>query len=522
MPQPKIPIDARLAFGAVIGMVLVGELGQDAYLGFFLTVVAFFTLFYAMFRVPLRNSILVLIFLALTFPDPTDSTAVPNFQVPFAGTGAILFAHLNAVNRKVVPGWVSFSLMDLLIVTLLLVAFLRRAGNSKLDSANRVATPRPLIKLAYVSLIGTGFAWMSGLVRGGDVGKSLWQLNRVMYLPIIFILCHLGLRGPKDLGALLRVILISSVYKSLLAAYIALTIKMPPNELTGSTRPVLAISHQDSILFAVGFVTVLGLMLERVGGRRWALRLGGLMLPLLALGTWANNRRIAWVEVAAVGVTVFLLTSDKNPVKRKIMRSMFVVIPAIIAYIALGWNRGSKLFKPVQMMRSVVDAKSDGSSFWRELENFNLIQTLRANPPFGSGYGHGYLEIIKMPEVPYDLEFWCPHNSLLGIWAYTGIIGFTTLTLLWVCCVYCGVRAYHAAKDPPTRAAALVCFGSTLVYLIQCWGDLGIGTWIGVWTVGPAFAIAGKLAVATGQWNTRPVPTEARARVRRPEAANAA
>ena len=45
MPQPKIPIDARLAFGAVIGMVLVGELGQDAYLGFFLTVVAFFTLF---------------------------------------------------------------------------------------------------------------------------------------------------------------------------------------------------------------------------------------------------------------------------------------------------------------------------------------------------------------------------------------------------------------------------------------------------------------------------------------------
>jgi O-antigen ligase len=240
------------------------------------------------------------------------------------------------------------------------------------------------------------------------------------------------------------------------------------------------------------------------------------MLPLLALGTWANNRRIAWVQVAAVGLTVFLLASDKNPVKRKIMRSMYVVLPTFVAYLFVGWERGSRLFKPVQMMRSVVDTKTDGSTFWRELENFNLIQTLRSNPPFGSGYGHRYLEIIKMPEVPYDLEFWCPHNSLLGIWAYTGIIGYTTLTLLWVCSVYCAVRAYHAAKDPPTRAAALVCFGSALVYLIQCWGDLGIGTWVGVFIAGPAFAISGKLAVATGQWNARPTRQEARAKVRRP------
>lgn len=520
MAKSKIPIDAMAAFGAVLMMVFIGELAQDAYVGVFLTILAYITMAYAMFRVPLRISILLLIFLALTLQDPTDSTAAPDFQPPLAGTGAILFAHLNAVNRKVVPSWVSFSLMDLFLVTLLAIAFLRRAGASKMDSAQRIATPRPLIKLAYISLIGTAFAWMSGLARGGDMGKSLWQLNRVMYLPVIFILCHLGLRGPKDLGALLRVLLVSSIYKSLLAAYIVFTIKVPPNPLTGSTRPVLAISHQDSILFAMGFVTALGLILERVGGRRWAIRLALGMIPLLAVGTWANNRRIAWVQVAAVGITVFLLTSDKNPVKRKIMRSMYVVIPTIIAYVGLGWNRGSKLFKPVQMMRSVVDAKSDGSSFWRELENFNLIQTLRSNLPFGSGYGHAYLEIIKMPQVPYDLEFWCPHNSLLGIWAYTGIIGYTTLTLLWVVAVYYAVRAYHAAKEPALRAGALVCFGSVLVYLIQCWGDLGIGTWVGVFIVGPAFAISGKLAVATGQWSTK-TREEARAKVRTAETANA-
>jgi hypothetical protein len=53
------------------------------------------------------------------------------------------------------------------------------------------------------------------------------------------------------------------------------------------------------------------------------------------------------------------------------------------------------------------------------------------------------------------------------------------------------------------RAAALVCFGTVLIYLVQCWGDLGLGTWIGVFTVAPALAIAGKIAVAAGEWGPK-------------------
>ena len=42
-----------------------------------------------------------------------------------------------------------------------------------------------------------------------------------------------------------------------------------------------------------------------------------------------------------------------------------------------------------------------------------------------------------------------------------------------------------------------------VVYLVYCYGDLGLGTWTSVFTVAPAFAIASKLAVTTGAWPSR-------------------
>jgi O-antigen ligase len=177
----------------------------------------------------------------------------------------------------------------------------------------------------------------------------------------------------------------------------------------------------------------------------------------------------------------------------------------VLIYIAVGWNAGGmgKLFKPVRMLRSVVDPSSDASTNWRELENYDIVMTFQQNPLLGTGYGHPYLEVIPLPAVNYDLELFCPHNSLLALWAYTGAVGFASLTLLWAGGVYFAMRTYKGSSDPKLRAAALVSFGTVLVYLMQCWGDLGLGTWIGVFTVAPALAMAGKLAVASGQWGAK-------------------
>jgi O-antigen ligase len=164
-----------------------------------------------------------------------------------------------------------------------------------------------------------------------------------------------------------------------------------------------------------------------------------------------------------------------------------------------GWNSEyGTLFKPVRMLRSVVDTKSDrtGSSFWRELENFNLVETLRHHPIFGTGYGHGFEEVVQLPAVGYTLERYCPHNSILGLWAYCGYVGFLGTVLLWIAGTFYAMRAYRHSEDPTIRAASLASLVGILVYTMHCWGDLGLGTWTGVFTAGASIAIAGKCAEA--------------------------
>ena len=158
-------------------------------------------------------------------------------------------------------------------------------------------------------------------------------------------------------------------------------------------------------------------------------------------------------------------------------------------------------FKPVRMIRSVVDAKTDASSMWREYENVNIIATFRSHPLIGTGYGHPYQDIVVLPAVDYSLEKFLPHNGLLGLWAYCGYFGYAGITLLWMAGVYFAMRSYFFATTAQYRAGAMVSFGLVLIYMMQSWGDLGLSTWTGVYLNGAALAIAGKLAVATGQWD---------------------
>jgi len=59
----------------------------------------------------------------------------------------------------------------------------------------------------------------------------------------------------------------------------------------------------------------------------------------------------------------------------------------------------------------------DASTRWRDWENYDLVVTFKQNPLFGSGFGHPYVEAIKLPDITksYELEPYIPHNSVLGL-----------------------------------------------------------------------------------------------------------
>ena len=72
--------------------------------------------------------------------------------------------------------------------------------------------------------------------------------------------------------------------------------------------------------------------------------------------------------------------------------------PVVLLYLVAGWSSDGVWARPVQTLKSVTEA-SDSSSQTRDVENYNLTVTMRRSPIFGSGFGHEYIEHVKMHDI---------------------------------------------------------------------------------------------------------------------------
>ncbi len=464
----------------------------------------------AAWMLPLRWSLLVTIFLAITLENPSEQPACGQWKSPFYEVGAALLVHLNVTFRHKI---LAFSGMDLVLCFLFIVAAFRALTGSRIDGPNDRDRRGPIGSFAVMSLAAVAWMWIYGISRGdADVASSLWQVQRVAYLPALLLLAQMAFRRREDPAAIGKVIVLAACIKAALAIYIRATVPPPPGE------PILqyATSHADSMLFGVAFCAVLALVVHRRPGKRLLLALG--VLPLLVAGMVANERRLAWVELAFGVVTVVALT-PWSPAKRTVARAALAVSPLVLVYTVVGWGAGSALFQPVRTLRSVIDSKADPSTLWRDLENYDLFFTLRHHALLGTGYGHGYTELVWLPDVSnaYALYRFLPHNSILGLWAFGGLLGFTALWSVLVIGFFLAARTYRHAVTVDDRTAALTTVSMLAVYLVYCYGDLGLGTWTSVFLVAPALAITSKLAVRTGAWPSTTRLDRARARSGRSE-----
>jgi hypothetical protein len=451
-----------------------------------------------MWRLPLRQSILALTFLGLTLESPSEAPSGGLWRSPLAPMGEVFLAHLNL---SFPYKWMLFSGIDIALVYVLTVALVRRAGDRR--ARESVPGAAPMRTAVLVAVAGAAWMWAWGMVRGdADVASSLWQLQRVGYVPLVFALFSLGIRGERDAPLVGRTIVAAACVKAMFAIYVRATVPPPPGEGTLAYATI----HPDSMLFAGAFCIVVAVLLQRPPRKQ--LLVSALILPLLAAGMIANHRRVAWVELGA-GLTTVVALTPSTPRRRALVRRLWLLSPVAALYTLVGWGSSSTLFAPVEVIRSVVDSKADASTAWRDWENYNLVVTLRQNPILGSGYGHGYIERVKLPDISqaYALYRFVPHNSILGLWAYGGLVGFTALWAMFVVGIFLAVIAAKRAGQGVERAAAVSSAASVVVYLVHCYGDMGLGTWTSVFTVAPALALASQLAVSTGAW-----PTEARRR----------
>src|SRR5215470_1229996 len=444
----------------------------------------------ALWLLPLRVPMLVLLGAAWAIEDPGSFFASELVTTPWKRVGEVLWGKLN----NVVPfSPLVFTGFDVVALLLFGVVAYRQLRGSTLDrSAEWVDTPRPLGAFIWLSVGAVAWMDLYGLARGGTFQAQLWQTNRWLYIPIVYALMRQALRGGVDARTVGKVVLGVGLFR---AGEAILIRRMFPSieELPHAT------THADSVLFSTCICILVAILLE-MRGRRIS-RLALLLLPVFIWAVVANNRRLAFAQVA-VGLLLMWFMTPWRPLKRWVARGLVAAALPLMIYVPLGWSSNSAIFAPVQKVRSMTDSNVDGSTRWRELENYDLVYTYEQRPVLGSGFGHPFEEVIKGPDIlrVYVLEPYVPHNSVLGLWAFGGLLGFAVLWAMFPVGLLFTARCYRWARTPLERVTALGAASVQVSYLMQGYGDLGFGTWGPVFTVATGYALVGKICIANGAW----------------------
>jgi O-antigen ligase len=444
----------------------------------------------ALWLLPLRVSMLVLLGAAWAIDAPGSVFAAGLVTTPWKRVGELLWGKLNDAIHFPPLIFTGFDVVALLLFGV--VAYRQLRGSTLDRSAEWVDTPRPLGAFIWLSLGAVAWMGLYGLARGGSFRFVLSQSIRWLYIPIVYALMRQALRGGVDARTVGKLVLGVGLFRAgeaILFRWWFPSIEELPHATT----------HADSVLFSTCICILVAMLVEMRGKKisRFVL----LLLPFFIWAMEANNRRLAFAQVA-VGLLVMWFMTPWRRLKISVARALVAAALPLMLYAAVGWNSGSAIFSPVRKVRSMTDADVNGSTLWRQLENYDLVYTYEQRPVLGSGFGHPFQEVIKLPDITtaYELEPYVPHNSVLGLWAYGGLLGFALLWAMFPVGLLFTARCYRWARTPLERVTALGAASVQVAYLMEGYGDLGFGAWGPVFTMATAYALVGKICIANGAW----------------------
>lgn len=494
-PAAAVPaLTAALAI-ATVGVAIVSNGNLVASVA----PVAAAALLWAIWVAPLRTTLGVAMFLGLAADRPGDTEGL--WSSPVVVVGGLLFHNLNhVVGIEALKFSGVFALAGLLLVVRLYRCLTGRAE----DTPGSLPLAPPMRWALGIALVTVALLVGVGVVRGGDVEAAKVQVQAFLQLLAVAYLFGVSLRGTVDYRWLGRVIVAAASVKALMALWVRATMPASyPNRWGVLTEMEYATNHGDSLVFVCAVAVLLGPLFHQPTRRQ--LTTFFLVTPLIIAGLVANDRRIAWVQLGLVVVACLLMNPRSVP-SRRLARALVLASPLLLAYTAVGWSSASRLFTPVSFVRNIVqpersDGSLDRSTLFRDVENFNLVQTFMPNPVVGSGFGHPFVQAVQGDDLSdfTDYEF-LPHNSLLALWAFTGLAGFTGIFGVVMVGALLAVRARAAAATTDQAIAAVAVVGCLGAYVVHLWADIGFTEAPTIFLVGLALAMAGQLAVATGDW----------------------
>lgn len=340
-------------------------------------------------------------------------------------------------------------------------------------------------------------AW--GVARGGDFRMSYFQIAALLRVFLVFPVVLTVFRTRRDLKLLAATVVVAALYRA--GACIAAQ-RFFLARLGEVEWPEYMTDHYDSVLWAI---TVAGIAIWVLFGLRPRRLLAGVALaaPLLLAMNY-NNRRLAWLQLMGA-LALALVALPRGRLRRRVHVSLLAAAPLLVVYVAAGWGRPGALFAPVRQIRSAVaGGPANESNLYRELENVGVVVTLQRSHLLGTGFGHRFEDVSNrysagMASIWSEYQY-TPHNSVLGLAAYSGVVGFPLVWCFLPVGAFFAARALSFAQRPLDRPLAMTSFVYPLVYGFQAFGDMGFQSLKANVLLACALATAARLAVLTGAW----------------------
>jgi hypothetical protein len=384
------------------------------------------------------------------------------------------------------PTIIKVHVTDLMMLTVLMVASFR--------GPKRGAFVRPMRTALLIALVTTVLWFVYGLAKGGEFRFASWQT----YPIVSFVLFAFGIAAAfqttADFHALGKWLIAAALYRATMC-WIAYFTWGRSN--VGETGAFLT-SHDDTIPWVM---SILVLIVNAIDCRSLLVNLRNSALILFFLGAIQfNSRRLAWVSLAMGLVALFVLFPPGSA-KRRITRIFYAAAPVILLYVVVGWGRPNPIFLPLRSF-STVSTEEDASTLARDAENLGLIATANSeHAALGTGWGRPYIYLtLKYDISGFGLWRYIPHNSILGLLAFTGYIGFFGFWLPFPTAMFLNARIARLAQDPKARRVAIVGAAQMLVAANQLYGDMGLFFVRPMLALAVSYAIAMRLPRLTGVW----------------------
>jgi hypothetical protein len=265
--------------------------------------------------------------------------------------------------------------------------------------------------------------------------------------------------------------------------------------------PPYITQHHDTVLFvtAIAFL-IINVVVRRARG---AVTFAVVAIPILLMAIQFNNRRLAWVSLGGALVAMYA-AMQVGKVKRRITRTLLTMAPLAVLYVVVGWGRGGKLFKPLAAFATVSTVK-EPSTLARNAENLGLIATANAYGwVLGSGFGHKYVELSNKYSIAKAFDLWpyVPHNSILGLFAFSGMLGFAGFWMRFPMAVFFHARVSRLAQRPADRTVGIGGIVALVASCNQMYGDMGMFSTTTMYMLALVFGAAMRLPIESGTWGT--------------------